>query len=82
MYVYIYIYIYMYIYIYVYVYIYIYIYTYIYIHTYIHTCIRELRGSQGAGAARDDWLDHAVLLRSVFKISCLFLRPRLWQFEI
>ena len=22
------------------------------------------------------------LLRSVFKISCLFLRPRLWQFEI
>ena len=23
-----------------------------------------------------------VKLRSVFKISCLFLRPRLWQFEI
>ena len=21
-------------------------------------------------------------IRSVFKISCLFLRPRLWQFEI
>ena len=23
---------------------------------------------------------HNLLLRSVFKISCLFLRPRLWQF--
>ena len=22
------------------------------------------------------------LIRSVFKMSCLFLRPRLWQFEI
>ena len=23
-----------------------------------------------------------TVVRSVFKISCLFLRPRLWQFEI
>ena len=25
---------------------------------------------------------HPASVRSVFKISCLFLRPRPWQFEI
>ena len=37
-----------------------------------------------AGGARPA-LDLEVLrdmLRSIFRISCLFLRPRLWQFEI
>ena len=25
--------------------------------------------------------DRIIMIRSVFKISCLFLRPRPWQFE-
>ena len=29
-----------------------------------------------------DSLNNIAMIRSVFRISCLFLRPRLWQFEI
>ena len=34
-----------------------------------------------AGARRLD-VANAAKVRSVFRISCLFLRPRPWQFEI
>ena len=58
----------------VYIYIYtlacVYMYTYVYIHTHTYTCPYT--------CTHDSYMP----LRSVFKISCLFLRPRPWQFEI
>ena len=59
-------------------------YIYTYIHSFIHTYIRAPgpvqvaggpRGVRGRGPRREG-------LRSVFKISCLLLRPRPWQFEV
>ena len=41
-------------------------------------------GLQGKGLHDTVFADTvwpSIMLRSVFKISCLFLRPRLWQFE-
>ena len=57
---------------YIYMYIYIYIYIYIYTHTYIHIGPTDKAARHG----------RRHLLRSVFEISNLFLRPRPWQFEI
>ena len=76
------------IYIYIYVYIYIYMYLslsislslYIYIYTY-HSCYSSL-----LTVSEPPWtspiLSRPAPVRSVFKISNLFLRPRPWQFEI
>ena len=61
--------------------------TYVYIYIYIYTplvyklCKRGPVGPQEAVLELVlDGLDPRV--RSVFKTSCLFLRPRLWQLEI
>ena len=88
MHIYICIYVYMYTYIHMYtcVYIYIYIYMYMHIYIYIYIAPRARSGMAPGGAANpfsfnvDAIVTHHV--RSVFKCSCLFLRPRPWQFEI
>ena len=81
--IYIYIYVHTYIYIYItYIYIYMYVCMYTYIYIYIHTCIGRRDAVQFPGQAADPGPGAQTNLRSVFKISCLFLRPRSWQFEI
>ena len=67
--------IYIYIYIYICIYVYIYIYIYIYIHTHTGIYIHYKYTPILARVA-------TFTVRSVFKKSCLFLRPRPWQFEI
>ena len=49
-------------------------YVYIYIHIY-----HDSRKWGGAGRLSPSQM---ITVRSVFKMSCLFLRPRPWQFEI
>ena len=77
-----------YIYTYIYIYIYICISLSIYIHIYIYICFNSDFWGWGLSARPPIRLrlQHrgklALTVRSVFKISCLFLRPRPWQFEI
>ena len=83
--VYIYIYIYVYIYIYIYMYVCIYIYIYIYTHTYVCVSVLCCRAAALDGPAprrHPGCTGFLTSLRSVFKKSCLLLRPRPWQFDI
>ena len=59
------------------VYIYIYIYTHISFHKITYMLL-----SCGASQLRDLAATRRKVLRSVFEMLCLFLRPRPWQFEI
>ena len=70
-----------------YIYIYmniIYIYTHnIYIYIYVLEALSPFSRMPGSGSeARDFCRPAERIIRSVFKISKLFLRPRPWQFEI
>ena len=70
---------YIHIYIYTHICIYIYIYTHIaYIYIYIYTLESRLTNPPSPHLA--SFKSYAP--RSVFEFSCLFLRPRPWQFEI
>ena len=67
--------------------IYIYIHTYAYLYTYIKTTRdRNPAGDEARGGRRGPdkmiVVVVVVVVRSVFEISNLFLRPRPWQFEI
>ena len=67
----------------------IYIYIYIYMYTmliYVYIYIYNSRAGMSVTISRNlclilTWI-HGASLRSVFRISCLFLRPRLWQCDI
>ena len=80
--IYIYIYIYICIYIYIYIHTYTYIYIYIYTHTFDNSCFVQAEAKDRNATSRSPQVRYDGRIRSVFKISCLFLRPRLWQFEI
>ena len=77
-----------------YTYVCMYVCMYVCVYIYIYICIMYMyversneqsafeRGATEIRRGRTRPRELRQRLRSIFKMSCLFLRPRLWQFEI